>query len=361
MTHHHPRRQSVLLILLPILALASIHSIANADVTSTSYINLLDGPYNQRTTSPHTTVYTSASASSASASATANTDIFFTSHAYSENMGLSERSTGAAGCSLYYNLIGNSTNALLPLTFNFSISGSLTAKSEGGNLGSISLGSLIYSVQTTSTSTGATYNLESQGGAVIPQTSGTSWNGNITPMVSVNASIGGTLYALNDSILSRLGINPGITSSLTFGVDDQGIYSSLQTQISSSIFNFGLPEYNLPAGLISKIGFDVTYLFDGFVTITTQVKSIDSLILLLQSSASSSSNASASSDFTLTLNSVTVPEGLNVNTSGMYVNFESGMSSMPITVASSVPIPAPFWLLGSGLVALIGLRRKYLG
>jgi hypothetical protein len=46
---------------------------------------------------------------------------------------------------------------------------------------------------------------------------------------------------------------------------------------------------------------------------------------------------------------------------GYQVEAITGGEELLITGASSTPIPGAIWLFGSGLLGLIGLKRKYLG
>jgi len=355
-----------ILIIIPFTNIPSPASGMN--ISATSYINTLDGPYNNYSYKPGTSVSASASSGSATSSSSASSSAQLAASSSSENMGLPLNAVGSASYQSVFNITGNKNNIALPLTFNFQVDGNLGSSSAAGDPGSLSLGYIDYSIKTSQTSSSSRFGIESQGGIPHILSDNGNFNGSIIPTVNINANIGGSIYILNSPILKDLGIDLSLTKSLTLSQNDNQAYSNITSQITTSIFKLGIPSLNLPGGIKATIEFDVNYQFNGTSTLNAEVKSnYDVLMISLFSFSTANSGAKAYSTYsgysnTYNLSSVTIPyDFTGIDTSQLKINFESGLS-MPILRSAPnptpVPIPGTLFLMGSAIIGLWAVCKK---
>lgn len=306
-------------------------------VSATTFVNLLDGPNTQRATGLNPFAQSSASGGGGSASASSGSTLRLGASAESKNVGLSNPSQGSAGFGISYRLLGNSGNLSIPLTFNFSLDGSLNVETAP-EAGSVAVASIRYSLIDNSSSSGGSSILSSQRGIPLFSIS----NGNFGDSSRFGARVKPTisLAALNirdveltDSDIKDLKLDKDIPLDFL-----QQETSLIAGTIATAIQAIGIPRLNVPAGRFGSadfdLGFDTSFFFDSKIKLTREVQSNGLLVGTLTTGASSSQlNASANSKFdaTLKLTSITVPQTFNaIDINTLKVLFDSG-SSLDVT------------------------------
>lgn len=293
--------------------------------------------------------------------------------AMSENTSPIYNASGSGSFGSGYEVIGNSDNTSLPLSFNFHLSGSLSADSEIGNntsqgIAGATVGGLLSSGSNVSQINGRA-NLRSRAGSPISFTqagvfgSSGSPQVRIQPKINVEADINEVF--LNEDDLDELNLEfslEGEPSDFDFPV--------LTGLIADAITSQGLSRLNLVPGLDIEAGFKVDYGFDTSFSLPLEVVDRGKINYFINTSANALLEASANSNYssTLSLTSITVPEEFDaVDVDKLRVVFDSGFE-LPIQVESygtgngngDVPksVPEPLTILGSATALGFGALFK---
>ena len=173
-------------------------------ISSVAFVNLVDGPNQNSSGTPNSSVSSTASGMGGTAFGGADTDIILRTFASSANSRLVNDAGGGAGFLSAFHILGNPDSVTLPLSFNFTISGSLTATSAAGNESSIASAGVQYDLQTSASRFLGGATLTSQAGIPTGATTG-----NLVGDVSLNGFTGitysfGSSFSMNVNLSSTV-------------------------------------------------------------------------------------------------------------------------------------------------------------
>ncbi|MDY7001762.1 MAG: PEP-CTERM sorting domain-containing protein [Thermodesulfobacteriota bacterium] len=151
-----------------------------------------------------------------------------------------------------------------------------------------------------------------------------------------NVIIGGTLYQGFESGLPGNGVTQGVVNFVSSSAYESGAFTPTQGSLMAE-----LDSVDGDSGFYTDppYGYDGT---DGSVFWLTNVSVADGQTLIFDWNFATN-DYTPLQDFSLFL----------TDTGDNLVTYELG------TIEAAVPVPAAVWLLGSGLLGLLGLRRKF--
>jgi hypothetical protein len=304
-----------------------IVDVSHADqISAGAYINLRDPPNDIReevSTSPDTSVSVSAQYGDQYAEARADTILELGTHAFSKNFSLSYPSIALAYFGWRFDLLGNPVDESIPLTISLGFEGSLSASSSPGVGLSVANSRMSYELYTPGGHGSA--NLQSING--IPTWSS---SGAFSSHQGIKASVTSKIYLAPDFSGELL---PEDFDYLSIDLDLETFetdYALAAGIIVNALELFGLPRLGILPGVKAGIAFDINYLFNSKVRITTGVRNEGSFLLNIQSSASTTAiGAESQSSFlnTVRIESITVPYDFDLfDPSNLLVVFDSGLS-----------------------------------
>ncbi len=356
-------------------------------VKSFSYINLFDSK-SDAASGINPIASTSVQSSNASASGIV-TATSLKMKAESQGAGLPITVSSFGKFENSYEIIGNGSNASIPLNFNFSLTGKINLSSEPPtkSLFSLSGGHVSYHTWNYDFSQGNHYettgglDIQSQAGAIVRYNEWGSWAtlgksdgyAEVTPKVSVGADFQKlgpeAVKALDDSI-RKLTFGPGnglldtlripqVEYSLDSFKRRVSIYEGTVINLAQNLF----PSIGLPGGISLDFGYDVNFIFDSQLSLAQALSKNGQLDIFLFVEAYASPSASAVVDYgnTLKLTSITVPYDFDaIDIADLKVAFGSG-DIIPVTrEASAASVPTPAMLPGLVALGINILRRRKL-
>ena len=339
---------------------------AQCGIASSADLNTLTPPSHQGTSLPNSSVSSNVSytngVKSGAAFGRANSKIQLGAYSTSSNIGLSNHATASGYFFSDFRVVNGPNSISNPLTFNFDVHGSLSARTTFNDIYGVSIASMYFRVETSHGHTGGAYHLLCEDGFLTPRYIGQALTGGVDlqmqAFLSAEPNLPGEFALGNAGInaaLDAVGYSGRRISLTSYNPNDVELFDSYALAIGAWAANQAFTF--LPTGVAPKVTFEATYTFDGGTSVTADVAKNDYLLvrLLTDSVASSDAEASALYENSLDISMITVPYDYPYDISTMLVVFDSGIT-IPVTRAA---VPEPSSILFVGLfVAVVLLRRQ---